>query len=154
MKVIFENMKNMILPTIVVIGIFVLLMTVAFPAIKHQSESNQNTRKYSDYQDCTVYQNVSQREAPVITYDSQKIWKVGNTIPIGQAFQAKDADGNVVELRVMNIEDVTGISMMDKYEENGKTAVFDTAGSYYFRLKAVDQEKKTTIKTIALVVDN
>ena len=153
MKVIFEQLKDIILPVVTAIAVFALL-AIVFPYIKQRAEEGNHSINYSEYQDSVVYERIATRQAPEISYNNQNVWKAGDSIDISQAFQAVDADGNNLDIRVEEITDSNGTVVTDKYNESEKEAVFDTAGSYFFRLKVVDQEKKTTQKTIALVVDN
>lgn len=153
MKTIFENIKDMILPAVVFIAVFGLLIAFVFPAIKGNME-NGDTKDYSEYQDASAYKAAAERTAPVISYDVQKIWKAGDDILINDAFNVVDADGNGLDLKVLEIKDAAGADLTDTYDTVGKKVAFAKAGSYYFSLSAIDSEKKKTTKTIALVVDN
>lgn len=154
MKEIFENIKDMVLPAVVVIGVFLIIMNVAFPKIKEHIENGSVERDYSSYQDSATFKTIAERQSPSIRYNNEECWKANAEILISQAFLAKDADGNDLNIKVLEIKDIAGNDVTGNYQEDRKVAVFPSAGNYFFKLKIIDAEKKVTTETIALIVDN
>lgn len=154
MKEIFENIKDMVLPAVIVIGIFSIILGVGMPRIKQQVENSNVEKDYSSYQDIIAYKYIAERQAPSITYNNEKCWTVNEEIPISQAFLAKDSDGNILEIKVLEIRDNAGNDVTGNYQVDRKIAVFTSAGNYYFKMKIIDAENRVATKTIALVVDN
>lgn len=153
MKIMMETTAGLILSGIVLVAVIFLFTGTEQPLLRQIGQRMQTeTTDYSAYQDKQILYEACQREAPKIWYKQEIHWKAGEQIAVGQAFGARDADGNSTELKVEDIVDVHGNSLIDQYQKEDATISL-SAGSYIFTLKAIDSQKKVTVERIALVVD-
>lgn len=150
MEIVSSNTRSIVISGIVVAALAGMIVLAFLPMIGNKAADKIETRSYAEYQDVKKSDILARRPAPTITYNHQK-WKSGDSIPIDQAFIAKDADGNSIPIKVVQIKDAHGNDQIDKYQDG---AVALTAGSYFFKLQTIDAEKKVTSSEIALVVDN
>lgn len=151
MKEVVINIKEAIIPFIVVGFLFAMVFQL-LPKIGENTANMDTGITYSNYQDRQTFREISERTAPIIQYDASRIWKEGQTVSIPDAFQAIDADGTGIVIRVLDIKNAAGDSLSELPTDGMIT--FPQAGVYYFKLKAIDRQKKTTEEEIALIVDN
>lgn len=152
MKKVFETMSDMIIPGLIFVSIVVVIAGGAlFTRVGQRMDVEGDD--FSNCIDTGAVENVCAREQPTIKCVGKKNWGVGETIQIDSIFLATDTEGNQISVRLKDITDETGTSVMDRYKESDKTASFQRRGIYTFHLSAIDGERKEAAIKTALVVD-
>lgn len=153
MKKIFESVSDIVIPCIIFASIAAILVegSLLSKAGKRMDVEKQN---FTDCKDTKAIENLCAREKPTITCIGKKIWETRETIHINHVFQAIDAEGQALSLKVKDITDESGASVMDRYHAASQTASFTDTGIYTFHLKTMDRERKTATMRFSFVIDN
>ncbi len=153
MRIILLQLKDMLIPGLIFVFMVSVIVVPNLPAVGSSLADADQTTDYTAYLDSSAYRTVSERAAPVISCDTDQIWKTENPVIVGQAFTALDAVGNLVSLQVLKIEDAAENDLTESYEKDTDSVTFSDAGVYYFTLRAIDTEQKETELVIPLVID-
>lgn len=152
MKKVFEMVSDMILPGIIFISIVAILTGGALLS-KAGQRMDVEKEDFSNSKDTGAVADVCAREEPTITCVGKKNWNIGEAIRINDVFQAVDTEGNPLTVKLADITDESGNSVMGSYQEATQTAAFSHEGIYTFHLKAIDSERKTTEAKFSFAVD-
>ncbi len=118
------------------------------------SKAKMPEKLYEEYGDYNTFAGLCRLEKPEIVCDAGKQWHEGEIIPIKEAFQGIDGNGELIEVKVINVTDRSGKTYMDVYQKENRQVIFPQAGIYMFELKAQDSERRSVIRKLELSVDN
>lgn len=153
MKKVFEMVSDMIIPGIIFVSIVAVVTGGAlFSKVGQRMEAEKED--FSNSADTGAVENICARKEPTITCTGKRIWKKGEIIRINNVFQAADAEGQALTVKVKDIIDESGTSVIGQYQASSHTASFSSRGVYTFHLKAMDSERKTAEMKISFTVDN
>ena len=107
------------------------------------------------------YASYSARKKPEVSYESyngngdwQRI-KAGEEVYLSDFFRGMDEDGNEVAiLKVTDIQDESGKSLMDVYDESDGSITFTDAGIYTATFYMKDAQNVENTQLITFPVDN
>lgn len=152
MKEVFEAVPDMVLPAVVFLAIVSILVGAAlFDKIGKRMESEgEDFTRMSDSQ---AVQDLCERESPLIQCIGKKRWDVGEKIAVAKIFAAADAEGNSVDVMVLDITDQDGFSVIESYQKDTGHAVFSRRGVYTFSLAAMDGQRKRGTGKFAVLID-
>ncbi len=152
MHKVYQVMSDIILPGTVFLAVLAILVGAALlSGIGKRMEAPQED--FSQMADVQAVESLCERELPDIRCVQKKRWDAGEHILVPQVFTAADADGNKIEVSVLDITDQDGASAMGFYKKENGLAVFPKRGVYTFLLAAEDGEQKRCTKWISLLVD-
>lgn len=153
MKKTFGTVFDIILPAVVFAAVIAIFAGASlFGKIgKRMEVPGENFAVMKDSQAVQVLCN---RDEPVIQCIGKKLWSVGETISISGIFAAVDAEGEEVDLAVLDITNQEGISVMECYKKDSGQVVFVQRGIYTFLLEATDKEQKKATKRSAILIDS
>lgn len=152
MKKVYETVSELLLPAAVFLAVMAILAGAAvFNRIGKRMEVPGED--YALMGDTQAVQSLCERESPKIWCAGKKRWNAGEVISVSEVFASADAEGNGLEVTVVDITDQDGISEAGCYQEETGQAVFPVRGVYTFSLLAMDGERKRSIERISLLVD-
>lgn len=152
MKKINEMIVSMIFPATVFLGLMAILVGGAmFGRIGKRMEVQGED--FSQMKDTQAVNAVCERNEPTIQCIGKKLWHVGETLSVPAVFTAMDAEGEGIDVTVLDITNQDGISVMECYQEQLKHAVFSGRGVYTFSLAAMDRQRKVCKEKISILVD-
>lgn len=152
MKKVYQAVSEMILPGIVFAAVMSILVGAAlFARIGGRMETE--AEDYSRMADTQAVQALCERELPVIRCVGRKRWDDGESIFVPEVFAASDAEGNNIEVAVIDITDQNGNSAMGCYSKETKEAVFSARGVYTFLISATDGQQKRSTGRFSILVD-
>ncbi len=108
---------------------------------------------YGEYQDFAQTKAVCKRRQPKIVRKGSFRCEEGDEILLANMFEGIDAEGNDLGIEVMDVLDEGGISQIKCYHRGGHKLVGLRQGAYLLELRAVDWERKATVKRFALLVE-
>lgn len=110
--------------------------------------------EYENFTDAAQLKTVAAIPKPVIKCREEKQWKNGTVVIVSQAFQATDAAGQELEMKVLQVKNEAGTDITDQYQESTDKITFPATGCYYFKLWTMDNNKKVTTEEIPLIIDS
>lgn len=152
MKKVYETAADMILSGIVFAALIAIILGAALFE-KAGRRMKVESEDFSVMKDTLAVEAVCQRKTPSIRCAGKKVWELGEPVFVRQAFAAEDAEGNSLAVRVLDIINHEGTSVLECYQKETDVATFSQRGVYTFSLKAVDQERKSKVEQITILVD-
>lgn len=152
MKRALEEVSDMVLPAVVFLAIAsIIIGSTIFNRIGKRMESQRED--FSQMSDSQTVQALCGREAPIIQCIGKKRWDIGENILVAEVFAAVDAEGNKVDVTVLDITDQDGTSAMEFFQKDSGQAVFSKRGVYTFSLVAMDGQRKRGMGRFSILVD-
>lgn len=153
MKKAYGTISDIILPAIVFAAVMAILAGASlFGKIGKRMEAPEED--FSMMEDSRAVQALCDREGPVIRCVGKKLWNAGESIPVLGTFAAVDVEGRAADVRVLDITNQEGVSVMECYREDTGQAAFAQRGVYTFLLEAIDGEQKRGTKRVSILVDS
>ncbi len=152
MKKAVESIQDIVLPAVVFLAVVSILIGASLLGrIGKRMESQRED--FSQMSDSQTIQDLCGREAPIIQCIGKKRWDIGEIISVAEIFAAADAEGNKLDVTVLDITDQDGASAMEFFQKNSGQAVFLRRGVYTFSLAAMDGQRKKGMGRFSVLVD-
>lgn len=129
----------------------ILAGTALLPRLGEQMKTEQEN--YFQYQDAAQMKVICDRKPPELVRKGADVWDPGEEVLINQVFEAVDAEGDQLDIQVLDIQDASGNSRMEWYDKAGHKAVFLKKGTYTLKLRTADDQQKPTVRKFMLLID-
>lgn len=153
MRKVLETISDVVLPAAVFLAVLAILAGASLLG-RIGTRMEEPGEDFSQMEDSRAVQVLSERELPKIRCVGKKLWDVGEALPVPQTFSGIDAEGNPMEVTVLDITDQDGESVVSCYSKENGQAVFDRRGVYTFLLAATDGQRKRSTGRISVLVDS
>lgn len=153
MREILKQNKDMLVNFLLAGAVIAIVTGSILGYIGRGSESMVQSTDYSIFADAEQLRTAAAIPKPVIVNCMERRWQKGDTIVVGQAFQATDHEGNGLSVHVLQVKNESGQDLTAGYQEDTDSIRLDEAGCYCFKLRAMDGNRKVTTEEIPLVVD-
>lgn len=106
--------------------------------------------EYESYTDFDLYAQEAAKPSPQIESNAMRM-NVGMN-QVGDYITATSSSGTPLEVKVLDITDMTGNSQMANYDESSHTVTLPAQGIYTFRVYTIDEVNQRTIVDINIPV--
>jgi hypothetical protein len=154
LRIILGQFRGLLISGLIFVFIVSVVVIPKLPALGVSLAEADPVKDHSGALDHSMYRTVSERAAPVISCNTDKICKASETVMIKNVFRAIDTDGQSVHVQVDKITDAVGNDLTGSYVMDSDSITFQKAGVYYFVLQAMDNERKKVKKELPFVVDS